>query len=150
MGFTTALRAKRGRATVKATLEVDQGDERLRIDKWLWAARFFKTRSLAAQAVEGGRVKLNDMRVKAAKGIRVGDRLSIRIGDHEWIITVAAVSDRRGPAEVARALYAEDEGSRASRIEAMARRRAGFEPEPQHGGRPEKRQRRDLRRLRGY
>ncbi|RPI40946.1 MAG: RNA-binding S4 domain-containing protein [Betaproteobacteria bacterium] len=130
--------------------KLDRVEDRLRIDKWLWAARFFKTRSLAAQAVEGGKVKLNDERVKAAKSIRIGDRMSIRIGDHEWAITVTALSDRRGPAEVARVLYAEDEASRVRRVEAMERRRAGFEPEPQHGGRPEKRQRRELRRVRGY
>jgi len=125
-------------------------DERLRIDKWLWAARFFKTRSLAAQAVEGGKVKLNDERVKAAKVLHLGDRLSIRIGDCEWRITVRAVSDRRGPANVAHQLYEEDEASRTAREEAVAKRRAGFDPEPHPGGRPEKRQRRELRRVRGY
>jgi len=130
--------------------KVEQQHERLRIDRWLWAARFFKTRSLAAHAVEGGKVKLNEERVKAAKGVRVGDRMSIRIGAYEWIVIVTALSDRRGPAEVARTLYAEDEASRTQRVEAVERRRAGFEPEPQPGGRPEKRQRRELRRLRGY
>jgi len=125
-------------------------DERLRIDKWLWAARFFKTRSLAAQAVEGGKVKLNEERAKAARAVRIGDRISVRIGDHEWRITVRALSDRRGPAQVAQELYEEDEASRLARSEAVAKRRAGFDPQPQPGGRPEKRQRRELRRLRGY
>ena len=132
------------------TSDTPATDERLRIDKWLWAARFFKTRSLAAQAVEGGKVKLNDERVKAAKALRIGDRLYIRIGDYEWRITVRAVSDRRGPASVAHQLYEEDGASRTAREEAVAKRRAGFDPQPQPGGRPEKRQRRELRRLRGY
>ena len=124
--------------------------ERIRIDKWLWAARFFKTRSLAAQAVEGGKVKLNDERVKSAKSLRIGDRLAIRIGDYEWQVEVLVLSDRRGPAEVARQMYREDETSHARRMEAVARRRAGFDPEAQAGGRPAKRERRELRRLRGY
>jgi ribosome-associated heat shock protein Hsp15 len=125
-------------------------DERVRIDKWLWAARFFKTRSLAAQAVEGGKVKVGDERVKAAKGLRIGDRITLRIGDYEWRITVRALSERRGPAALAQQLYEEDETSRNARIEAVAKRRAGFDPEPQPGGRPEKRERRELRRVRGY
>ncbi len=132
------------------TSDMHSEDERVRIDKWLWAARFFKTRSLAAQAVEGGKVKLSEDRVKAAKGLRVGDRLSIRIGDYEWRITVRVLSDRRGPAGVARQLYEEDEASRIAREEAVAKRRAGVDPQSQPGGRPEKRQRRELRRLRGY
>ncbi|MCC7080060.1 MAG: RNA-binding S4 domain-containing protein [Burkholderiales bacterium] len=124
--------------------------ERLRLDKWLWAARFFKTRSAAAHAVEGGRVKVADERVKPARALHPGDRLSIRIGAFEWIVTVRALSDRRGPASVARALYDEDEQSRERRDAAIARVRAGFDPEPAHGGRPEKRERRELRRVRGY
>jgi len=124
--------------------------ERTRIDKWLWAARFFKTRSLAAQAVEGGRVKLNDERVKPAKAVRAGDRLALRIGAYDWAVTVCALSDKRGPADAARGLYREDEASRDRRSVAIAARRAGMDPEPQHGGRPEKKQRRALQRLRGY
>lgn len=124
--------------------------QRIRIDKWLWAARFFKTRSLAAQAVEGGKVKLNDERVKAAKAVRVGDRLNLQLGDDEWIVNVAGLSDRRGPAEIARTLYAEDSVARDRRLAAIEKRRSRFEPEPIAGGRPEKKQRRDLQRLRGY
>ena len=125
-------------------------DNNVRIDKWLWAARFFKTRSAAAHAVDGGKVKLGDERVKPARPLRIGDRLAIRIGDFEWIVTVRALSDRRGPAPVARELYEEDEQSRSRRIAAVGRLRAGFDPEPAHGGRPEKKQRRELRRVRGY
>jgi ribosome-associated heat shock protein Hsp15 len=124
--------------------------ERVRIDKWLWAARFFKTRSAAAHAVEGGKVKLGDERVKPARPLRIGDRLAIRIGAYEWLVTVRALSDRRGPAAVARELYEEDEASRERRIAAVGRARAGFDPEPEHGGRPEKKQRRELRRVRGF
>ncbi len=123
---------------------------RVRIDKWLWAARFFKTRSMAAQAVEGGKVKVDDERVKPARPVRVGDRLTIRIGGYEWTITVRALSERRGPATVARGLYEEDEQSRERRIAAVGRQRAGFDPEPERGGRPEKKQRRDLHRVRGF
>ena len=123
---------------------------RIRIDKWLWAARFFKTRSLAAQAVEGGKVRLNDERVKAAKAVRAGDRMAIRIGAYEWSITVRTISDRRGPAEAARGLYDEDEQSREQRAAAVAKHRAGIEPQAASGGRPEKKQRRALRRVRGY
>jgi ribosome-associated heat shock protein Hsp15 len=147
----TATSAHHGFAgAVEHDMNDSSTEYRVRIDKWLWAARFFKTRSLAAQAVEGGKVKLNDERVKAAKALRIGDRLTIRIGEYEWQIAVASLSDRRGPAEVARTLYVEDEASRSQRNAAVARRRAGFDPDPQHGGRPEKRERRELRRLRGY
>lgn len=133
---------------MQAIAETESSD-RIRIDKWLWAARFFKTRSLAAQAVDGGKVKLNDDRVKAAKAVRIGDRISIQIGYSEWIVAVLGLSDRRGPAETAQLLYAEDPEAKQARIEAADKRRARFEPEPLAGGRPEKKQRRDLQRLRG-
>jgi ribosome-associated heat shock protein Hsp15 len=76
----------------------------VRIDKWLWAARFFKTRSLAQQAIVAGRVKLNDARIKPSHEVKAADGLAIRIGDFEWQITVKALSDKRGPAEQARKL----------------------------------------------
>jgi ribosome-associated heat shock protein Hsp15 len=122
---------------------------RLRIDKWLWAARFFKTRSLAAQAVDGGRVRLNGARVKPAKEVKPGDELAVRIGELEWVIDVRALSSRRGPAEAARQLYEEREESRARRQASIdARQRL---PEPAFGlrGRPTKRDRRMLKRLTG-
>ena len=125
-------------------------DTRVRIDRWLWAARFFKTRSLAAQAVDGGRVKVNDERVKPAKALQVGDRLEIHIGTYQWSIRVRALSDRRGPATAARELYAEDAASGARRAAALAARREGIDPFPEHGGRPVKKQRRALQRLRGF
>jgi ribosome-associated heat shock protein Hsp15 len=131
------------------TLIMDE-TERVRIDKWLWAARFFKTRSAAAQAVDGGKVKVNDERAKPARPMRIGDRLDIQIGAYAWSITVCALSDRRGPASVARQLYAEDEASRERRAAIVAAGRDGIGPLPEHGGRPAKKQRRVLQRLRGY
>jgi ribosome-associated heat shock protein Hsp15 len=123
--------------------------DRLRIDKWLWAARFFKTRSLAAQAVDGGRVRLNGVRVKPAKEVQPGDELTVHIGELEWVIDVRALSARRGPAAAARQLYRE-------RAESAARRQAAIDvrkalPEPAFGlrGRPTKRDRRMLKRLTG-
>ena len=123
---------------------------KLRVDKWLWAARFFKTRSLAAQAVEGGKVKLNGQRVKPAKEIQDGDVLAIQVGDYEWVVTVRALSARRGPAEEARKLYAESADSQARRQAQVAVRRVQTEPAAQIHGRPTKRDRRRLGRFFGH
>ncbi len=84
-------------------VEADQ----VRVDKWLWAARFFKTRSLAAKAVSGGKVHLNHSRVKAAKGVKVGDCLTISRQHVEWVVDVLALADKRGPASFAQTLYVE-------------------------------------------
>src|SRR4030081_1537610 len=95
------------------------GDEiRVRLDKWLWAARFFKTRSLAADAVETGKVEVNGERAKRAKQLQVGDSLRIRLGPYHYIVTVRALSERRGPASVAATLYEESAAGRKAR-EAM-------------------------------
>ncbi|MEK6663896.1 MAG: RNA-binding S4 domain-containing protein [Pseudomonadota bacterium] len=123
--------------------------EKLRIDKWLWAARFFKTRSLAAQAVEGGKVKLNGQRVKPAKELHVGDALVIHIGDYAWQVTVRELSARRGPAEVARKLYEETEESQMLRQVQAATRRVEHEPAAEIHGRPTKRDRRMLKKFTG-
>lgn len=120
----------------------------MRIDKWLWAARFYKTRSLAQQAVEAGRVKLNDERVKPAKELRAGDRLDLHIAAQDWTITVRGLSDKRGPAAVAQTLYEETEQSRARRAEQSAQRKLSVEPEFGRQGRPTKRDRRQLERWR--
>jgi ribosome-associated heat shock protein Hsp15 len=120
----------------------------MRIDKWLWAARFFKTRGLAQASVAGGKVKVSGRRVKAAKELSLGDQLTIRIGEFEWAITVKALSDKRGPAEVARKLYEEDEESRARRTAQVADRRAQAAVWGERKGRPTKRQRRELERWR--
>src|SRR6185436_13688373 len=120
----------------------------MRIDKWLWAARFFKTRGLAQDAVSGGKVKLNGERVKPAKDLARGDRLAIRIGEYDWLIEVRALSDKRGPAETARKLYEEDEASRALRTAQVADRRAQASVWGQRKGRPTKRERREMERWR--
>jgi ribosome-associated heat shock protein Hsp15 len=116
----------------------------MRVDKWLWAARFFKTRSLAQQAIAAGRVKLHDARVKSSHELKSGDALAIRIGDFEWQIVVSALSDKRGPAEQARKLYRETEASRAERERRMDLRRWGAEPARELKGRPTKRDRRRI------
>jgi ribosome-associated heat shock protein Hsp15 len=121
----------------------------VRLDKWLWAARFFKTRSAAQQAVEGGKVKLNGERAKPAKEVRLGDKLSIHIGAYEWLVSVAQLSDKRGAATVARTLYEEDETSRARRAGQIALRRLAGDPAGERHGRPTKRERRQLERWRG-
>ena len=121
----------------------------VRIDKWLWAARFYKTRSAAQQAVEGGKVRLNGERTKPAKELRSGDQLIIHIGAYQWVITVVRVSDKRGPAAVARTLFEEDEASSARREEQIALRRFAADPGQDRSGRPTKRERRQLERWRG-
>ena len=116
----------------------------MRLDKWLWAARFFKTRSLAQQAIAAGRVKLNDARVKPAHAVKVSDALSVKVGELEWRIEVRGLSERRGPAEQARQLYYETAESRAERERRMDLRRWGAEPAAGMKGRPTKRDRRQL------
>ena len=118
---------------------------KLRVDKWLWAARFFKTRSVAAQAIEGGKVKLNGQRVKPSKEVHAGDMLAIQLGDYEWVVIVRALSARRGPAEEARKLYEESAASQARRQAKIAARSMQNEPAAQRHGRPTKRDRRRLR-----
>ena len=120
----------------------------MRIDKWLWAARFFRTRPAAQQAVDGGRVKLNGERVKPAKDVRIGDELAIHIGADAWTIRIAQLSDKRGPAAVARTLYTEDAANRIRREEQAALRRYAGDPAQQRRGRPTKRERRQLERWR--
>jgi ribosome-associated heat shock protein Hsp15 len=121
----------------------------MRIDKWLWAARFFKTRSLAQQAVGGGRVKLNGERVKAAHAVKAGDSLLVRIDEMEWDIAVRGLAERRGPAEQARKLYEESAAGRAERQRLSDLRRWGAEPALRLKGRPTKRDRRLLEKLAG-
>ena len=120
----------------------------MRLDKWLWAARFFKTRALAQAAVVGGKVKVGDERVKPAKEIKAGDALSIRVGEYQWDVTVSALSDRRGPAEEARKLYSESEESVARRVAQSAERKASGGLAGERKGRPTKRERRQIIRFR--
>jgi ribosome-associated heat shock protein Hsp15 len=116
----------------------------MRLDKWLWAARFYKTRSLAQTAVAGGKVRVGGERVKPTKELAVGDGLTNRIGEFEWAITVKGLSDKRGPAEVARKLYEEHEASRVRRVAQVADRRAQTAVWQERKGRPTKRDRRTL------
>ena len=121
----------------------------MRIDKWLWAARFFKTRALAQAAVGGGKVKRHGESVKPAKEIGVGDELSIRIGEYEWLITIKELPARRGPAAVANTLYDEGEESRARRMAQIADRKAQGSAAGARKGRPTKRERRQIVRFKG-
>lgn len=122
---------------------------RVRLDKWLWAARFYKTRSLAAEAIEGGKVQVNGERVKRAKSLQAGDEVRIRLGPYEHQIVVRQLSERRGPASEAARLYEETPASKAAR-EAMALQlkslHAAFAPER---GRPTKKDRREMDKLKG-
>jgi ribosome-associated heat shock protein Hsp15 len=120
---------------------------KVRLDKWLWAARFFKTRSLAAQAVDGGKVQLNGLRVKPSRDLREGDELRIRTGELEWLVLVRVLSDQRRGAPEAQKLYEETPESRAKREESIASRKAGSDPFRDQGGRPTKRDRRRIRRF---
>ena len=122
-------------------------DLTVRIDKWLWAARFFKTRSMAADAVTGGKVELNGDRVKPAKSVKVGDELKIRLGFYEHVIAVRGLSEQRGPAVVAQALYEETPESAVARAKLAERMRYEM-PKGTESGRPSKKDRRDIRRLR--
>ena len=123
--------------------------DRMRLDKWLWAARFFKTRSLATQAIDHGRVKLNGERVKPARDVKPGDRLALRIGEVEWALTVQALAMQRGPAPVAQALYGEDPASLARRQQQASDRKLAASPAATIKGRPTKRDRRQIHRFTG-
>jgi len=121
--------------------------DKMRLDKWLWAARFFKTRSLATQAVDAGKVRLSGERAKPAREIKAGDRLQIGIGEVEWTLSVVGLSLQRGPAPVAQALYQEDAESIAKRQQQMADRKLQVNPAAEIKGRPTKRDRRQIRRF---
>ena len=127
----------------------DQKDnDKFRIDKWLWAARFFKTRSLAVDALECGKVLCNGVRVKPAKAVSVGDMLSIRLGPYQFVVEVLALSSKRGPAPQAQLLYSETEESRKRRQALSDELKA----QPTHtfpGGRPTKRDRREIEKMKG-
>ena len=121
----------------------------VRLDKWLWAARFYKTRSLATAAVTAGEVRVSRERVKPARVVKPGDELQIRRGDDVMAVVVQALSDVRGPAPVAQRLYEETEESRERRAKVAERRALGREPALDIKGRPTKRDARALRRVRG-
>lgn len=119
-------------------------DKPVRIDKWLWAARFFKTRSLAAQAVERGRVRLGGEPVKPARNVKVGELLLVDNGATEWEVEVLGLSETRGPAPVAQALYSETWQSVQKRQQTVENRKLYREPAIGIKGRPTKRDRRML------
>jgi ribosome-associated heat shock protein Hsp15 len=125
--------------------------ERLRIDKWLWAARFYKTRSLACDEIDKGRVQVNGVSVKPAREVKPGDLIELRIGPISRSVTVSAISDKRGPAPVAALLFQETEASIQQRKLAAQQHRLA--PEPALSltqGRPTKRDRRDAEKLRQH
>jgi ribosome-associated heat shock protein Hsp15 len=119
------------------------------MDKWLWAARFFKTRALASKACELGRVQSNAIPAKAAREVRVGDLLSVRNEGGDFVIEVLTLSEVRGPAAAAQALYRETEESKVARAKVAEERKAMFAAEAVPVGRPSKRDRREINRFRG-
>jgi len=122
--------------------------ETVRIDKWLWAARFFKTRSAATDAVLGGRVHLNEARVKPAKEVKAGDTIELRIGQLQWMLVVKDVADKRGSASVAKTLYDETPESVAARERRSAELRLSRPLGADLGARPTKQDRRRIEDLR--
>ena len=124
--------------------------EKLRIDKWLWAARFYKTRSLAVEEIDKGRVRINDVEVKPAREVKAGDIVSLRQGPQTRTVVVRGISNQRGAAPVAQQLYEETEESLA--LKAAAAERHRLQPEPaqsQEHGRPTKRDRRSIDKAKG-
>lgn len=119
----------------------------VRLDLWLWAARFFRTRSLAKTAIETGKVEVDGQRAKASRSVRAGDALRIVRGDEVFEITVLALSDQRGPASIAQTLYVESEASKALRAETLATLRAGRAGYQPPETKPDKRARRLIRAL---
>jgi ribosome-associated heat shock protein Hsp15 len=131
----------------KHSEKINMSTTSVRIDKWLWAARFFNTRSLASKAIDLGRVLLQEERVKAAHSVNIGDQLSISNADQTWEIIVLGLSENRGAAPVARLLYQETEASQQKRQEQSDRRKYAPEPAAQIKARPSKKDRRSLSNL---
>jgi ribosome-associated heat shock protein Hsp15 len=126
---------------------VAETDQPIRIDKWLWAARFFKTRSLAAEAVSGGKIEVNGVRAKPSKTVRPDDELNIRRGPYEWKVIVKGMAKLRGPAAEAQLLYAETEESKLKREAIAAQLKLERPPEFRPSGRPSKQDRRAIARF---
>ena len=127
----------------------EQYDERVRLDKWLWAARFFKQRSLATEAVDGGKIQLNGIRVKPAKDVKIGDRVDIQIADSRYTVIVRGIAEKRGSATIAQGLYEETPESIAAREAGHEERRLAATPGADLHGRPTKRDRRQIGRFTG-
>lgn len=126
---------------------MSESDEPIRVDKWLWAARFFKTRALAAEAVNGGKVEIDGHHAKPSRIVRVGDQLTIRRGPYEWTIIVKQVARLRGPAPQAQQLYAETPESELKRQATTAQLKLEQAPQFDAPGRPTKRDRREIARF---
>jgi ribosome-associated heat shock protein Hsp15 len=122
-------------------------DDKVRIDKWLWAARFFKTRALAREAIKGGKVQIEGHRVKPGRTLAVGDRLTVRREEEEFEVTVTDLGDRRLSAALAQQKYVEDPASAARREAAAAQRKLDQQARSERPGRPDKRQRRQILRF---
>ncbi len=116
----------------------------VRVDKWLWAARFFKTRALAREAVKGGKVRIDGHRVKPGRNLQQGDRLTIRRGEEEYLVTVQDLGDRRVSAALAQEKFTEDPAGKARREAAAEQRRLDFKARADRQRRPDKRQRRQI------
>ena len=115
-----------------------------RVDKWLWAARFFKTRALAREAVKGGKVRIDGHRVKPGRNLKQGDRLTIRRGEEEYLVTVQDLSDRRVSATLVQEKFTEDPAGKARCETAAGQRRLDFKSRADRQRRPDKRQRRQI------
>jgi len=124
-------------------------DGAVRLDRWLWAARFYKTRAAASEAIDGGKVDVNDARAKRAKPVHVGDRVRVRRGPFEFLLTVRGLSEHRGAAAVAAMLYDEDPTGKVLRERLAHQLRVAPPPVYEGKGRPTKRDRREMERLRG-
>lgn len=122
--------------------------ETVRLDRWLWAARFFKTRGLASEAIAGGKIHLNGARPKRSRAVQIGDLVRVQLGAHEYLVTVRGVSARRGPAPEAAMLYEEDHASVARRAELSARLKAEAAVFARQAGKPSKKERREIGKLR--
>ena len=120
----------------------------VRLDKWLWAARFYKTRGLAVEAIDGGKVEVNGNKVKRSRAVRVGDRVRLRLGPYEWRLVVRGLSERRGPASEAQQLYEEEAEGKAARERHAEQLKLAYQQDPPEKGRPTKKDRRDLEKWR--
>jgi ribosome-associated heat shock protein Hsp15 len=144
------MRSIRARSVEEKRMNHDKREsvEDTRLDKWLWAARFFKTRSLAAEAIDGGKVHLNGERVKRSRTVKVGDEVRVRLGPYEHRVMVLSTSDRRGPASVAATLFDEVAESRSAREALLEQHRIERAAGAADPGRPSKRDRRQIDELR--
>ncbi len=132
-----------------AQMRDDDTDHHVRLDKWLWAARFFKTRAIAVEAIAGGKVLYNGERPKPAHLVRVGDEVRIRLGPYEHVVQVRELALRRGPAKQAQLMYEETETSIAARRKLAEQLKAASAFDPRAGWTESKKDRRELRRMRG-